>query len=81
MRMMINEFIDPAIKINENAIKMQLVNIECENDEEFKNFTSAKACLVGEYLALKVAKEKFVRIISLKGKYLAGKIKSEASSK
>ena len=71
MRMVTKEVLDESEgnKIEGNYLKMQIVNIECANEEELKNYKEAKACLVGEYLALKVAKEKFVRIIDMKGRW------------
>ena len=67
--MMTKEVICDKIKIEEDPLKMQIVNIECANEEELKNYKEAKACLVGAFLAVKIAREKFVRIIDLKGAY------------
>ena len=59
---------------------MLIVNIECASDQELKDYTRAKGCLVGEYLALKISKEKFVRILDLKGRYLSNRDSSSESN-
>ena len=48
---------------------MLIINIECADEEELYDYIEAKACLVGQCLAMKIAREKFVRIIDLKGRY------------
>ena len=62
---------DDEIKFDEQPLRMQIVNIECENDQDFNKYTTAKACIVGENLCLKLGSEKFIRVIDLKGRYKA----------
>ena len=61
--------LDEEVKFEDQPLRMQIVNIECENEQEFNKYLTANACIVGEHLCIKLGSEKTVRVIALNGYY------------